>query len=357
MIELFSVIVTEIAPTWGMAEDGLGLIGLPFQAILDWPMGTPSGHAFFLREDVNKRFKVILDTWRDRVLKTSTSKCVVTTDNGGWLCKDALAAFEKDANLDTHRWYRFQDLFECDPEADPVHWGFQSWDDFFVRQFKDIDHTRPIAYPDKPEWVVNAFESSPIIIKSNIKEYDRFWVKGQNYSVAEMLDRHEFTEQFICGTVYQSLLRVTSYHRWTSPVSGHVVYAKVIPGTYFSERQTNGLFSDPVGPPEYNQVYMSQVATRALVFIRAPDPVGLMCVLAIGTADVSTCEIAGKFSTGWPQPVAKGEEIGMFHYGGSSSCLLFRKGVSLAWVDRAIPGNREGNLPVRSALALAYATE
>jgi phosphatidylserine decarboxylase len=130
MLELFNVIVAEIAPTWSMAEDGLGLIGLPFQAILDWPMGTPSGHAFFLREDVNRIFKVILDTWRDRVLKTSSSKCVVTTDDGGWLCKDSLAAFEKDANLDIHRWYRFQDLFECDPETDPVHWGFQSWDDF-----------------------------------------------------------------------------------------------------------------------------------------------------------------------------------------------------------------------------------
>lgn len=355
MFELFSVIVAEIAPTWSMAEGGHGLVGLPFQAILDWPMGTPSGHAFFLSQDVNGKFKVILDTWRDGVLKTSKSQHVITTGDGGWLCKEALTAFEKDANLNSQQWHSFQDLFRCDPKEDPVHWGYKSWDDFFVRQFKDIDKLRPIAYPNKPEWVVNACESRPILVKSNVKEYDRFWLKGQNYSVKEMLNHSHLAGEFVGGTAYQALLMLTSYHRWASPVSGHVVHAEIVNGTYFSERQTNGLFSSPVGPPEYNQVYMSHVATRAIIYIKAPDPVGLMCLIAIGTADVSTCEIASKFATAWPQPVRKGEEIGMFHYGGSSLCLLFRRGVRLAWVDAAIPGNSEQNLPVRGALAVAYA--
>ncbi|KHN99592.1 phosphatidylserine decarboxylase family protein [Metarhizium album ARSEF 1941] len=354
MLKLFSVIVVEVAPTWNMANGGHGLVGLPFQAILDWPMGTPSGHAFFLSQDVNERMKVILDTWRDGVLKTSKSQYVVTTDDGGWLGNEALMAIEKDANLDSEQWHTFQELFECDPEKDPIHWGFGSWDMFFVRKFKDIDKLRPIAYPDHPEWVVNACESRPIMVRSGIREYDRFWLKGQNYSVREMLNHNVLAADFVGGTAYQALLMLTSYHRWASPVSGHVVHAEIVSGTYFSERQANGLFSSPVGPPEYNQVYMSHVATRAIIYIKAPDPVGLMCLIAIGTADVSTCEISSKFAAAWPQPVKKGEEIGMFHYGGSSLCLLFRRGVRLAWVESAIPGNSGRNLAVRSALAVAY---
>ncbi|TWU77373.1 hypothetical protein ED733_005864 [Metarhizium rileyi] len=357
MFELFSVIVTGVAPTWGMAERGVSLVGLPFQAILDWPMGTPSGHAFFLSEGVNQRFRAMLEAWRDGVLKTTKSQYVITAEDGGWLCEEALAAIEKDANLDSRRWYAFRDLFKCDPEGDPAHWGFKSWDDFFVRQFRDIDTLRPVAYPDHPEWLVNTCESRPIMVKSSVKDYDRFWLKGRNYSVAEILNHHAFKDEFVGGTVYQALLAQTSYHRWASPVSGDVVYAEIVHGTYFSERPTNGLFSSPVGPPEYNQVYLSHVATRAIIYIRAPEPVGLMCVVAIGIADVSTCEVASKFSAGWPRRVSKGEEIGMFHYGGSSLCLLFRKGVRLAWVEGAIPGNSDQNLPVRSALAVAYAAD
>jgi phosphatidylserine decarboxylase len=359
MLELFSIIATEVAPTWSMIQGSAGLgglVGLPFQALLDWPMGTPSGHAFFLSKEVNEKMKDILDTWRDGILKTSKSQYVITACDNGWLCKEALTAIENDANLDSRQRLRFQDLFECDPEGDPVHWGFKSWDDFFVRKFKNIDHIRPIAYTDRPEWVVNACESRPLIVQSGIKDYDTFWIKGQNYSIMEMLNNHEFASEFVGGTVYQALLTLTSYHRWSSPASGHVLYAEMINGTYFSERQTNGLSSGPVGPPEYNQIYMSHVATRAIIYIQAPEPIGLMCFMAIGTADVSTCEIASKFTSSWPHPVSKGEELGMFHYGGSSHCLLFRKGVRFALVDAAIPGNSQKNLPIRSALAVAYAS-
>jgi phosphatidylserine decarboxylase len=108
----------------------MGVLGAPFMVLLDWPMYTPSGYAFFLRQDVNEKIKIILNTWRDRVLMTSKSRYVITTDDGGWLCEEALAAIEKDAQTTDEPCYRFQDLFECDPEGDAIHWGFKSWDDF-----------------------------------------------------------------------------------------------------------------------------------------------------------------------------------------------------------------------------------
>ena len=50
-----------------------------------------------------------------------------------------------------------------------------------------------------------------------------------------------------------------------------------------------------------------------------------MCVLAVGMAEVSTCEITVYEG----QRVIKGEQLGMFHYGGSTHCLIFRPEVQL----------------------------
>ena len=68
------------------------------------------------------------------------------------------------------------------------------------------------------------------------------------------------------------------------------------------------------------------MATRALVFIEADNPdIGLLCFMAVGNVEVSSCEIT--VSDG--QQVKKGQEIGMFHYGGSTYCLIFRSGVKV----------------------------
>lgn len=48
------------------------------------------------------------------------------------------------------------------------------------------------------------------------------------------------------------------------------------------------------------------------------------------------------------QHVKKGEQTGMFHFGGSSHCLLFRKHVKVDGFPK--PGRQE-NVPVRSQLA------
>ena len=48
-----------------------------------------------------------------------------------------------------------------------------------------------------------------------------------------------------------------------------------------------------------------------------------MWILAVGMAEVSTCEITAYVG----QHVDKGDELGMFHFGGSTHCLIFRNGV------------------------------
>ncbi|TFB01942.1 Phosphatidylserine decarboxylase proenzyme 3 [Trichoderma ghanense] len=357
MLEVFDFVMHHKAPSWKKLEYDVGLIGFPFNAILDWPMATASGYAFFLKPEVNAKLKVILDTWKKEVLMTEKSQYVITTAPDGWLSEDSLVHIENDTNV-TDQELTFQQIFQCDPQGDPEHWGFKSWDDFFVRKFKNIDQIRPVAFPKQPEWVANSCESKPFALQSNVREFDSFWLKGQAYSVNEMLHKHEYAEQFVGGTVYQAFLSATSYHRWNSPVSGKVVHTEVVDGTYFSEPTITG-FTSPDGPdpaaPDRAQGYISHIATRAIFFIEAPQPIGLMAAIYIGMADVSSCEILEKYQAkNLPAAVEKGEEIGLFHHGGSTHCLLFRQGVNLAFVTGAIPGNRKKNLPIRGPLAVAY---
>ncbi|KAJ3494292.1 hypothetical protein NLG97_g4175 [Lecanicillium saksenae] len=358
MLTLFNVIMMEVAPTWDMDQYATGLLGLPFTAVVAWPMATPSGRAFFLRKEVNEKLKLILDAWRDELLMTSKSLRVIHVGENGWLCRASLTALERDANAPGSTWHSFSELFECNPEGDPIHWGFRSWDDFFTRQFRDIDSIRPVGQPKRDEWLVSACESRPYALQTNVKAYDTFWLKGNHYSVKEILGCHELSDSFVGGTIFQGFLTLTSYHRWCSPVSGHIVATKIINGTYFSEPASAG-FGSPLGPdpsgPDRSQVFITQVATRALIFIRAPQPIGLMCAIFVGMSDVSSCEIAKRFRSDLPSPVRKGEEIGTFRHGGSSYCLLLRKGLKLAWVPEAMPREDGHNLQVRSELAYAYA--
>ncbi|KND93841.1 Phosphatidylserine decarboxylase proenzyme 3 [Tolypocladium ophioglossoides CBS 100239] len=356
MLDVFAHIMENVTPKWTNNPQGQDLIGFPFNAILDWLMATPSGYAFFLKREVNASLKAILDKWKIDVLQTDKSLHVITTDDDGWLSKAALKKIEDDTNI-TGTKLTFAQLFECDP--DKAHWGFRSWDDFFTRTFRNFDTIRPIAYPKDPKWIVSSCESKPWALQTDVKAYDSFWLKGQPYGVAEMMDHHEESSKFVGGTVYQAFLSATSYHRWHSPVTGKVVFSKVIDGTYFSEPTING-FTNPDGPdpaaPDKAQGYITHVATRAMYLIDTESPIGLVCGIYVGMADVSSCEILEKFQVkkgGKAVEVKKGEEIGMFHHGGSTHCLVFEKGLKLKWIKEAYPDVSKTNLAIRSELAYA----
>jgi phosphatidylserine decarboxylase len=161
-----------------------------------------------------------------------------------------------------------------------------------------------------------------------------------------MLADDPWSEQFVGGTIYQAFLSALSYHRWHSPVAGRVAKAYVKDGTYYCETPAEGY--DKAGPNE-SQAYITEVATRALIFIEADNPdIGLMCVMPVGMAEVSSCEITVYEG----QHVEKGGQLGMFHFGGSTHCLLFGPQVDLAFeLHGQQPGLEATNLPVNSTIA------
>jgi phosphatidylserine decarboxylase len=126
---------------------------------------------------------------------------------------------------------QFEEIYDCDA-AEKYH-GYNSWDHFFTRTFRE--NIRPVAFPEDDSAIVNSCESQPYKVSSDVKAIDKFWVKGQPYLVLEMLAHDELAEQFVGGTVYQAFLSALSYHRWHAPVSGRITKLRTIDGTYYSE--------------------------------------------------------------------------------------------------------------------------
>lgn len=346
MLQVINHIVSR-APEWTDAAESAGVVGVPFCAILDYPMGTPSGYAAFLDPDVNKALKKVLNEW-GKFLETPKSAEVLGNHKLGWFGETGLNDVMQVANAPLKSSMKFEEMFVCEPSA--KYYGYKSWDDFFTRQVRD--EARPVASPDDDNVIANACESKVFNVQRNAQLRDRFFAKGQPYSVLDMLAHDPLAKQFAGATVYQAFLSALSYHRWHSPVSGTIRRAFVQDGTYFSEP----LFENVADPTNHGEIdtkgitvgqgYLSAMATRGVIFIEADNPaIGLMAFIAIGMDEVSSVDITVKEG----QHVKKGEQTGMFHFGGSTHCLLFRKGVKVS--DFPEVGRNE-NVPVRSKVAV-----
>ena len=163
-----------------------------------------------------------------------------------------------------------------------------------------------------------------------------------------MLNNDDSARKFYGGTVYQGFLSAFDYHRWHSPVSGHILKTELVDGSYFSKTPhfpADALFRE-------QQAYICHVAARGIVYILADNPdIGLMAFISVGMTEVSTNEITVK--TG--DYVKKGDEIGMFHFGGSSYCLVFQPGVEITFdLHGQTPGVEKDflNIHVRSKIAV-----
>lgn len=203
--------------------------------------------------------------------------------------------------------------------------------------------------------VVGACESTPYGISTDVKRHDRFWIKSQPYSLADILVNDDAVDQFVGGTVYQAFLSAFNYHRWHSPVAGTIVRAFVKEGTYYSEADAEG---KDATEPMNSQSYLGHVAARAIILVEADDPViGLMAFVPVGMSEVSSCMIDSKIMPGYH--VEKGEELGHFQYGGSTHCLVFRPGAIAEFALQTIPQLHDPEAPlvlVRSKLATANPT-
>ncbi|EAU85233.1 phosphatidylserine decarboxylase [Coprinopsis cinerea okayama7 len=329
MLALFNKVIAE-APFYGP-------IGPPFYMILNEAMNTQGGFSAFLASRLNIQFKKLFDVWA-AYLESPDSRSVLNDGPGGWFSPEAISSMTEDFGDLT-----FPQIFVSDPSA-PC-WGFMSWDDFFVRQLQP--NVRPLELPDNDNVINAACESVFYNLQTNVHERDQFWIKGEPYSLIHMLNDDADAPQFIGGTVFQGFLEVTGYHRWHAPVTGTVKKIVQVPGTYFV--QSPALIGEGDNPYLRSLSFITSLTTRMLIFIESDNPaIGLMCFMAIGMTEVSTCEATVAVG----QRVSRGDEIGMFHFGGSSHALIFRRDVTIQFDGEFVQPGEAALVKVRSAIGV-----
>ncbi|KAI6044396.1 Phophatidylserine decarboxylase-domain-containing protein [Pisolithus marmoratus] len=274
-------IITQ-APRFGGANNLV--MGVPMYAVLAPFCNTPSGYNIFINAKVNAQLHKIFDVWAE-FLVSPESRYVLTKKDQCWFSPTALDVMSQ--RLGTS----FYDTWVCRDSVSGLTCAKSS-------------------IPDNPE--PNYFR------RPNVRALDKFWIKGHSYSLSHMFSHDPLTPLFVGGTVYQGILSSLDYHHWHSPVDGVVRKTRLIPGTYYAARLDNDSDPDVVSR---SQDFVTAIAARALIFIESDNPViGLMCFVAVGLGEVSTCEITVKEG----DRLKKGDDLGSFHFGGSTHCLVFR---------------------------------
>ncbi|THV00224.1 hypothetical protein K435DRAFT_751390 [Dendrothele bispora CBS 962.96] len=310
LIRTFNEIFRE-APAFGD-------LGPPVYMVMAQVMNSQGGFSAFTKENLNFHFKKMFETW-SLYLNSKDSRSVLNTNPDGWLSQAA-----KDAMMKEFPGRTFEQVFIHDPKD--KYYGYTSYEDFFNRRFQDPETDRPTGDLTDNSIVSNPCESTSYAYQENVQAMDQLFIKDEAYSLRHLLAGN-YVEEFVGGTVLQGFLNTTGYHRWHAPVNGTIVRIVNVPGTYFA--QAPYTIGEPTNDPDVLPPYLqslrffSNTAARQLMFIQADDStIGLICFISIGMTEISTCEATVYEG----QHVLRGDELGMFHFGGSSNALVFRAG-------------------------------
>lgn len=191
--------------------------------------------------------------------------------------------------------------------------AFRTFNEFFFRALKP--GVRPIA-PGGNVAVLPA--DGRHLVLPEVDRSDGFYVKGATFTLAELLGeahlppaQQALAAKFAGGAMLISRLAPPDYHRFHFPVDGRAGEPRLIPGWYYSVH--------PVAL-RHNLRYL--VENRRMVTLVESPAFGPVAMVEIGATCVG--RIRQTFIPG--RQVAKGEEKGLFAFGGSCVITLFGRG-------------------------------
>ena len=188
---------------------------------------------------------------------------------------------------------------------------YRTFEEFFVRKLKP-DH-RPIFEEDDPSKTVVVADCR-LVVYPSVAETRKLWIKGHNFTIANLIKDDALAQSWHDGAVASFRLSPQDYHRYHSPVRGTVSWYKHISGQYYQV--------DPVCLQ--SDVDILTENARCCICINTVE-FGKVLYVAIGATNVGTVEISEKCQTAGYQ-IEKGEEVGLFQFGGSSIIVAFEKG-------------------------------
>ena len=231
------------------------------------------------------------------------------------------------------------------PNPDAPDGGFSSFNEFFIRSFKDQQASRPQTMPDR-DYVITAptdaiMNSIPVPIVDN---QARIQTKGtQRLSIEQLLQGSAYWDRFIGGTALSCILMPNTYHHYHSPVDGAVIETRLLEGGLLGMMDFPE-FAGPhgnVGSPGSD--FSAFENYQRGYFIIDTGKYGLVAVVPVGLSTIGSVVFEEKFlSTSEPVPVRKGDELGHFRYGGSLVILVFEPGKYVSGAIKVRLGNQIG---------------
>ncbi len=293
--------------------DNNDLVGLPYSAFVVGIDPTMSGVTLFRLPMFNEKMGAILQDW-NLFLDTPESNVGFRVEGEQWLSDSA------------KKQYDFP-IWQKDSETLP-YW--KSWNSFFTRNFEDPAFSRPIADPDSNQTVICPNDGSLFRWDAKIARDDVFWFKDMNYSLQDILsspipeqqkliDDYGLVDLFEGGYIFQTYLNPYNFHRWWVPVNGEVLFEPfTIPGCFFNKL----VLPDFGGATTASLPYLAQVNARGVIVFKTED-FGHVCCIPLGMSEVSSVAFDPAMYQG--AQVCKGQEMGMFNYGGSSFAILYER--------------------------------
>lgn len=183
---------------------------------------------------------------------------------------------------------------------------FKTFNEFFYRALK------PGARPITPGDTVAVFPADGRHLAfQDIELAAGFYVKGTKFSFEELLGDAAAAQQFAGGAMLISRLCPVDYHRFHFPVGG-------VPG---EPRRIDGwLYS--VSPVALRRRLRYLVENKREVTLIQTRAFGMVAMIEVGATNVGS--IQQSFVPG--RVVAKGDEKGLFAFGGSCVITVFARG-------------------------------
>jgi len=184
--------------------------------------------------------------------------------------------------------------------------SFQNFNEFFYRKLKPS--ARPIAAPDEDDVAVSPADCRLNVFPS-IDIATDIWIKGSKFNLESLFSSPELAAKYETGSLVIARLAPQDYHRFHSPVKGKLTSYNVIDGAYYT-----------VNPIAINKSIDVYCQNKRLVTEIDTKEFGDVCFVAVGATMVgSICMTAEEGSH-----VHKGDELGYFAFGGSTTLVFFQ---------------------------------
>ncbi len=182
---------------------------------------------------------------------------------------------------------------------------FKTFNEFFHRALK------PEARPISPGANIAVFPADGRHLAfPDIDRADGFYVKGAKFTLEELLGDAELAGRLSGGSMLISRLCPSDYHRFHFPVAGIPSAPRLVKGSLYS-----------VSPIALRRNILYLVRNKRFVTKLESTMFGTVAMIEVGATNVGS--IVQFFEPG--RPVLKGEEKGMFAFGGSCVITVFAR--------------------------------